>query len=84
MKRSRYADAPKNVAKAIEESEIIDDFLPSPRDLVYKEDNVKVTLELSRKSITRFKRFAKRRGLPYQRMIRSLVDQYAEKALPDK
>jgi len=58
---------------------VIDDFLPAPADLVPREDNVKVTLALSRRSLDFFKREAKRRRVPYQRMIRALVDTYAER-----
>ena len=58
---------------------VIPDFLPSPADLVPREENVKVTLSLSRRSLDFFKREAKKRRVPYQRMIRALVDQYAER-----
>lgn len=58
---------------------VIEDFLPAPDDLVPREDHVKVTLQLSRRSVDFFKRAAKARRVPYQRMIRALVDQYAEK-----
>ena len=64
---------------------VIDDFLPSPADLVPREDKLKVTLSLSRRSLDFFKREAKKRRVPYQRMIRALVDRYAERqtATPD-
>jgi predicted DNA binding CopG/RHH family protein len=81
MKKIAYKKAPADVKAAIEQSEIIEDFLPHPQELVFKEDNVKVTLELSRRSITLFKRYAGKNGCKYQRMIRTLIDQYAEKAL---
>jgi hypothetical protein len=55
------------------------DFLPSPDKLVLRESNVKVTLSLSRKSVDFFKREAKKSRVPYQRMIRALVDAYAER-----
>ncbi|MBZ0147567.1 MAG: hypothetical protein K8F62_08510 [Pseudorhodoplanes sp.] len=58
---------------------VIEDFLPSPDRLVPREENVKVTLSLSRRSLDFFKREARKRRVPYQRMIRSLVDMYAEK-----
>ncbi len=58
---------------------IVDDFLPSPDKLVLREDNVKVTLSLSQRSVAFFKRAARQRKVPYQRMIRALVDAYAEK-----
>lgn len=58
---------------------IIKDFLPHPSELVLKDDNVKVTLRLSRRSIEFFKREAKKQSVPYQKMIRALVDGYAER-----
>ena len=58
---------------------VIEDFLPSPDELVARDDTVKVTLQLSRRSLDFFKHAAKARRVPYQRMIRALVDQYAEK-----
>ena len=58
---------------------IVKDFLPAPSDLVLKDDNVKVTLSLSRRSIDFFKREAKKQSVPYQKMIRALVDGYAER-----
>jgi len=63
---------------------IIGDFLPPPADLVPPEENVKVTLSLSRRSLDFFKREAKKRRVPYQRMIRVLVDSYAERQLMSK
>lgn len=58
---------------------VVDDFLPPPDQLVLREDTVKVTLALSRRSVDFFKRAAKARRVPYQRMIRALVDAYAER-----
>ena len=56
---------------------IVTDFLPLPSQLVLRDDNVKVTLSLSRRSIAFFKREAKKQHVPYQKMIRALVDGYA-------
>jgi hypothetical protein len=58
---------------------IVEDFLPPPDRLVLREDNVKVTLSLSQRSVAFFKRAARQRRVPYQRMIRALVDAYAQK-----
>jgi len=58
---------------------VVKDFLPPPDQLVLREENVKVTLSLSRRSIDFFKREAGKRRVPYQRMIRALVDAYAER-----
>jgi len=69
----------KYTAGEIGRLSVIKDFLPRPDDLVPREDNVKVTLSLSRRSLDFFKREAKKRRVPYQRMIRALVDTYAER-----
>lgn len=51
--------------------------LPPPDELAAPRDDVKVTIALSRRSVSFFKDQAKRRGTKYQRMIRELVDRYA-------
>lgn len=56
--------------------EIVKDFLPKPEDLVFKEDTVKVTLNLSKSSIEFFKDIAKKHGSQYQKVIRNLLDNY--------
>ena len=61
----------------IDEVEIVADFLPSPEELVFREETVKVTIALSRASIEFFKEEAKKNNVPYQRMIRRLLDEYA-------
>lgn len=67
----------KNVTSKIGKVKIIKDFLPPPSELVLRDDNVKVTLNLSRRSIDFFKNEAKKQRVPYQKMIRALVDGYA-------
>jgi len=57
--------------------ERVKDFLPPPDRLALKEDGVKVTLFLSRRSVVFLKAHAGRSKVPYQKMIRSLVDGYA-------
>jgi len=69
----------KYTAGEIGRIRMVEDFLPPPADLVPREDNVKVTLSLSRRSLDFFKREARKRRVPYQRMIRALVDTYAER-----
>ena len=59
-------------------AKVINDFLPKPENLVFKEDNIKITLSLSRKSLDFFKRQADKLNTHYQTMIRSLLDQYRE------
>ena len=69
----------KYMAGEIGRVRVVEDFLPSPDALVPREENVKVTLSLSRRSVDFFKQAAKARRVPYQRMIRALVDAYAER-----
>ncbi len=57
---------------------VIADFLPSPAELVFKEETVKVTLALTKSSLDFFKHEAKNHNTQYQKMIRSLVDNYAQ------
>ena len=57
---------------------VIKDFLPPPEQLVMKDEGVKVTLSLSKRSVDFFKRHAQKSNVPYQKMIRTLLDSYAE------
>jgi hypothetical protein len=58
--------------------ERVADVLPPPSALVKREPTTKVTLELTRSSLAFFKKQAKRAHVPYQRMLRSLIDAYAK------
>jgi len=58
--------------------QVVSDFLPSPSELAYREDGVKVTLALSKRSVDFFKAEASKHQTQYQRMIRRLLDSYAE------
>jgi len=69
-KKIKYTDEPMGEIK------IIEDFLPPPEELVFKEDNTKITIALSRRSIKFFKQQAKKHNTQYQKMIRNLLDEY--------
>lgn len=56
---------------------VVKDFLPAPEDLVFKEENVKVTMSLSKSSVEFFKAEAKKHRTSYQAMMRRLLDMYA-------
>ena len=71
-KRIKYSRGPVGAVK------IVEDFLPPPSELVMKEEVEKVTIALSRRSVDFFKGEAKRHGTQYQRMIRALLDRYAQ------
>ncbi len=55
----------------------IKDFLPSPAELVFPEETVKVTIALKKKSVDFFKHQAVLCHSKYQKMIRELLDKYA-------
>ena len=61
---------------------VVADFLPSPAELAFNDEAVKVTLALSKKSIDFFKAEATKNHTQYQRMIRRLVDAYVESHSP--
>lgn len=71
-KEIKYTDEPMGRIK------LVDDFLPSPEQLVLKEETVKVTLALTKESVEFFKKVAKEQHTHYQTMIRTLLDQYTE------
>ncbi len=72
-RKIKYTDEP------IELGERVKDFLPSPSKLVKRSEMVKVTLELTADSLKFFKEQAKRNRVPYQRMLRGLIDAYVER-----
>ena len=56
----------------------IKDVLPSPEELMAAEKTVKITLRLSESSIRFFKQYARQYHTKYQKVIRKLIDAYAE------
>lgn len=68
----RYTDEPLGRLK------VAPDFLPRPEDLIFRDEGVKVTIALSKRSVEFFKNEARRHNTQYQRMIRRLLDAYAE------
>ena len=60
------------------EIEVVPDFLPPPAELSFREESVKVTLALSKKSVEFFKLEASKHQTQYQRMIRRLLDAYVD------
>lgn len=75
-KKIRYKTAPRDISDAILVSDVIEDFLPSPENLVKKEDTVKITILLSKPSVDFFKEKAGKLGVPYQTMIKTILDRY--------
>ena len=78
VKEGRYMKTKiKYTEEPMGDLRVIKDFLPPPDQLVLKEDNVKVTISLKKSSIQFFKQQAKKHRIPYQKMIREVVDWYA-------
>lgn len=61
--------------------QVVADFLPPPAELAFREEGVKVTLALSKRSIDFFKSEASKHHTQYQRMIRRLLDAYVERQM---
>ncbi len=57
---------------------VVKDLLPPPEQLAFREEGIKVTLALSKKSVDFFKAEAAKHHTQYQRMIRRLVDVYVD------
>lgn len=71
MKKSiSYTDEP------LGDLRVIDDFLPPPSQLAFKEESLKVTISLSKSSVDFFKQKARKHHTYYQTMIRRLLDLY--------
>lgn len=71
-KRIKYTD------EHLGDLEVIDDFLPSPDELVFKDEQVKVTIGLSKTAVDYFKKEAKKHHTQYQKMIRRLLNLYVD------
>ena len=67
----KYTDEPLGNLK------VVPDFLPRPEELVFRDEGVKVTIALSKRSVEFFKGEARKHRTQYQRMIRRLLDAYA-------
>ena len=78
IKKMDYKNTPDDLGDAILQSEPVLDFLPSPDQLILKEDTIKTTIDLSRKSVLFFKNEAKRNHTSYQKMLRKVVDLYVD------
>lgn len=72
-RRIRYTTEPMG------EVRVVRDFLPPPEELAFREDAVKVTIALSKRSVDFFKAEASRHNTQYQKMIRRLLDQYVDR-----
>ncbi len=70
--KTKYTNEP------IGEYRIVPDFLPPPDQLAFRDEGVKVTIALSKRSVDFFKAHAAKNQTQYQRMIRQLLDAYVD------
>ena len=81
----RYAETKiKYTNEPLGKVQVVPDFLPSPAELAFREEGVKVTLALSKKSIEFCKSEASKHHTQYQRMIRRLLDAYVDGQAPTR
>ncbi len=66
----KYTDEPMGDVRVME------DFLPTPEELALKDETVKITISLTKRSVDFFKKEAELHNTQYQRMIRTLLDEY--------
>jgi hypothetical protein len=70
--KTKYTNEP------IGEYRVVPDFLPPPDQLAFRDEGVKVTIALSKRSVEFFKSHAAKNQTRYQRMIRQLLDAYVD------
>ena len=68
-RQTDYTDEPLQIGERVK------DFLPLPNELVKREETVNVTLELTRESVDFFKQQAQQENIPYESMLRGLIDE---------
>ena len=54
----------------------VPNFLPPPEELARRMDKIKITITLTADSIEFFKKRAEKHDIQYQRLIRSILDEY--------
>jgi len=68
----------KYTSEPIGDVRVVHDFLPAPDQLAFRDEGVKVTIALSKRSVEFFKAHAAKNQTQYQRMIRQLLDAYVD------
>jgi predicted DNA binding CopG/RHH family protein len=79
MKRKdKYEKAPEDIREELLSAKEVENVLPPPELLILKEETKKVTISLSKKSINFFKQISGETQIPYQQMIRKVLDTYTD------
>ncbi len=79
MKRKiKYTDEPVRLGRRVR------DFLPSPAEIALRDKTRRVTINLNEGSLQMFKKEAFRLAIPYQKLLRTVIDLYAQRHLTVK
>ena len=78
MKKTHYEQTPAEFRDKLLKAKEVADFLPPPELLIPKVETKKVTIMLSKKSINFFKNISEKTDIPYQQLIRKVLDSYAD------
>lgn len=81
MKNIQYKVAPAEIEQAIADAKVIEDFLPSPAELVRKTEKEKITIAIDKNSLELFKKYAQKHNAKYQTMMNGVLASYADKFL---
>lgn len=76
--KNNYTNAPSAIKESLMTASAVEDFLPPPEMLIPKEETRKITISLSKKSIDFFKHKSEETHIPYQQMIRKILDTYTD------
>jgi len=74
-----YTKAPEEFQESLLHGEVVKDFLTTPDQLIAKEETRKITNSLSKRSVDFFKDAAEKNHIPYQQLIRKVLDNYSER-----
>ena len=73
-----YNDPEKSVMDALDSAVLVEDFLPSPAELVKKTTKEKITISIDSDCIKFFKTEAEKHHTKYQTMMNEVLSQYAK------
>ncbi len=77
-KKIKYTEEPIKLGRRVH------DFIPSPAEIALRERTKRVTINLNEGSLRIFKKEATRLAIPYQKLLRTVVDLYAHRYLTSK
>ena len=75
-KKIKYTEGPMGKIKLSDFKRVEKEFLPSPAEIARSMDKIKITITLTGDSIEYFKKQAEKHDIQYQRLIRSILDEY--------